>query len=218
MLLPGSVAGDAALLPQIDQVREALDPYHAAIRQIVLDAWRTWARSPYAARWRTARGRANFVWEEIIANALTALDGDPSAHFHRSHGSFWLVIDGCLVVRFKKADVAGYSCNYPTTAALRFHDPQEPLPNIAAVQRVQVQYTLNADATDLADIRVVCRNGERIEWSYSLLASESVPSVLPVPTDPERSTSLDRLLRPRGDSAPQPLAGEATQGTSYRRG
>lgn len=215
MLRLGTITGGGALLPEIDYVRTALDSYHVAIRQIVLDAWRTWSRSPYSARWRTSRGRANFVWEEIIANAIDAFDADPRAHFHQCRGSFWLVIDGLLVVRFKKADVAGYSSNYPTTAALKFYDPREPLPNIAAVQRVQVQYTLNVDATDLADINVVCRNGDRIEWTYSLLASESEPSVLPVPSDPMPRPSLDRLLRPRGASDAQEW--EATQGNPSRR-
>lgn len=201
MIPRGNVIGGDALLPEIDRVREKLDPYHHDFRKIVLDAWHEWSRSRYAARWRTTRGRANFIWEEIIANAHEAFDGNRRVRLHKSPGSFWVIVDNLLVVRFKKAANDGISSNYPTPAALDFHDPQQPLPNIPVVQRVQVQYTLDAEALALADVSVVCRNGNSIEWSYSLLSLDLEIGSLPISSDSGPRTSLNGLLRPRTDAA-----------------
>jgi hypothetical protein len=152
----------------------------------------------------------------MIANAWAAFDGDTRVACHPTRGSFWLVVDGWLVVRFKKGDVAGFSRNYPTTAALNFLDPQQPLPAIDVVHRVQVQYVLNSDATDIADIVVVCRNGPGIAWLYSLLAP-AVPVALPVAPDPGPRTPLDRLLHPREVGDDRTAEGARAQESPARR-
>lgn len=205
-------AGDVSLFPEIDHVRTALGSYHRVILDIVLDAWREWAQSVYAARWRTSRGRANFIWEEMIANAHKAFDGDARVRLHKTSGSFWLVVNNVLVIRLKKGDNAGFSSNFPTSAALDFHDPQQPLPAISVVQRVEVQYSLDRNQLAIADVNVVCRNGKDIAWSYSILSLASGASSLPIWPAPTPPTALENLLRPRTEGTTSKAANAADEG------
>jgi hypothetical protein len=211
MIARSDGTGDVSLFPEIDHVRTALGSYHQVILNIVLDAWREWSRSAYAARWRTARGRANFIWEEMIANAHQAFDGDARVRLHKTPGSFWLVVDNVLVIRLKKGDNAGFSCNFPTSAALDFHDPQQPLPAINVVQRVEVQYSLDRNQLGIADVNVVCRNGKDIAWSYSILSLASGVSSLPIWPEQTPPTALENLLRPRAEGTTSKAANAAAE-------
>lgn len=175
--------------PDIEIVQATLIPLEAALTRALTTAWQDWQASGLD-HW-LKRGRANYVWEQAVHYAALELAELPSVSVIVKNESYHFLVDGRVAFRLKKADSAGFTRNYPTQEALAFHDPQLPLTGVPAEQRVEVTYTLNATETDLHDIVVVARDGDKIAWSYSLLRNDSVGS-LPViqPTPPTRPAEV----------------------------
>lgn len=181
-------------------VRKALAPFEAAITKAIIDAWAEWQASGYAASWLFNRSRANFVFEGIIRRALAEFAGHSRIHCQKRNESYVFLVDGVLAFRFKKSDSSGLTSNYPTQTALEFHDPEQDLPGMPEVARVEVTYSLNALETKIDDIRAVSRVKDKVEWSYSILANQSGSNVVPMPqrnaTEPQEQKSLVRAKKP----------------------
>ena len=183
MLAPGS-------LPNQSVVRKALAPHTQWITRAILGAWQDWRGFPHGPSWRCNRSRANFVWEQIIGRALSAVVGAPNVQYKKANETFTFIVNGVVVFRFKKANEEGISANIPTQTALAFHDHQITVPGIPPVHRVEVVYQLNALETNIQDILVVARNGDRVHWYCSLLPASTVAmppaAATPTPTPPAR--------------------------------
>lgn len=197
-------------LPDLETVQNALAPLETALRDAFRRAWKDWRNAPYAGHWRK-RGRANFVWEQAVHYAATAISQMPQVKIIPKDESFHFLVDGIVAFRMKKADSAGFTSNYPTQQAMTFHHPQVPLTGVPAAHRVEVTYALNKIETDISDITVVARDGDRVEWTYSLLRGDSVaslPSNLPK-NPPAVNSGSTGLVRPKGQKKKQDEAGNA---------
>jgi len=186
-------------LPDLQTVRLALAPLEPILTDAFMRAWKDWRNAPYAGHWHK-RGRANFVWEQAIHYAATAISEMPGVKIVPKDHSFHFLVNGEVAFRMKKADSTGFTSNYPTQEALSFHDPQLPLTGIATAQRVEVTYVLDKTETNISDISVVARDCNRIEWTYSLLNGESVaflPSNQPK-APPAKDSGSTGLVRPKG--------------------
>ncbi len=195
-------------LPDLKTVQLALTPLEPALTDAFIRAWKDWRNAPYAGHWHK-RGRANFVWEQAVHYAAATISEMPGVKIVPKDNSFHFLVNGKVAFRMKKADSAGFTSNYPTQEALSFHDPQLPLTGIAAAQRVEVTYVLDKTETNISDVSVVARDGNRIEWTYSILNSESVvslPSNQPK-TAPTKDSSSTGLVSPKGQKKKQDEAG-----------
>lgn len=165
------------------EVEERLNPYMARIVRVILGAWADWMASGKSGRWKRRRSRANYIWEELACGAEAVFANDPSVRIFPRNQSCWFHIDS-LVFRFKKSDASGLTNNYPTQAALEYHDPQEDLPGIPKVQRLEVTYVLNKLETAVQDILLVARDQGRVSWCSSLLRDDDGGNVVPITVAP----------------------------------
>lgn len=187
-----------------DEVRHLIAPYAPALVRIVHAAWDKWRQAEFG-HWRTARSRAGFVWEEMIEHAHREFHGDDRIKVLPRNETFYFVLDGSLVFRFKKGDEGDGASNLPTQSALAFNDPQQALEGIPEARRVDVLYRLNRMETAVIDVRLVARDGERVAWSFSLLEAAEV-TVLPAapaadPVEAPARRSLVKARRRPADSA-----------------
>ncbi|MBF9171204.1 hypothetical protein I4I65_01150 [Xanthomonas campestris pv. campestris] len=155
------------------EIEARLTPYTARIVQVILDAWADWMASGKSGRWKRKRSRANYIWEELACGAEAAFANDSSVRIHPKNQSCWFHING-LVFRFKKSDSSGLTSNYPTQAALDYHDQQEDLPGIPRVQRLEITYVPNPLETAIQDILLVARDQGTLLWCTSCCARTRV--------------------------------------------
>lgn len=184
--------------PDIETVQSALSPLGPVLTQSFLQAWKDW-QAAGKTQW-TKRGRANYVWEEAVHHAKIGFAKRDDVTIVPKNESYHFLVKGAIAFRLKKADSSGFTSNYPTQEAMAFHDPQLPLTGIPAEHRVEVTYTLNRTETDITDVLVVARDGEKIAWTYSLLRADSVIS-LPSKASKDASakkTGKTGLVRPKG--------------------
>jgi len=187
-----SIPNQAVVKPIIDEIREEVV---AAIHE----AWDDWMASDHVAVWRCKRSRANFVWEQIVDRAHTALMSFESVHIIEATETMKFLIHDQVLFRFKKADEAGRTANVATQMAMAFHDHDQDLFGLPEVQRVEVVYKLNKLETAIADICVVARDGDAVTWEYSLLDAENVVAPLPMP-EPEPVRPAAKIVKLKGVS------------------
>ena len=175
------------------EVERLFEPYRTAINRIVAGAWAEWLASKRT--WRFRRSRANFMFVEMIQRALAEFQGDAQIHPIRRHETYVFVVNGELVFRFKKGDEAGLTANYPTQAAIEFHDPEQELPGLPQAVRVDVVYVPNKLETQIQDILVVGRAKSDVEWIFSLLPPASNENVVPIPDRAEQNQPDSSVVR-----------------------
>lgn len=156
-----------------------LRPYFPIFASIMIGAWADWMASGHVGVWCN-RSRATFVWEQMIARAQVALALHPEVTILPRRESYIFLVKGAVAFRLKKSDARGLTSNYPTQAAIEFHDPQSQLPGLPEVARVDVVYVLNKLQTAVADVLVVAREKDEILWTLSALDADSNVVALPV--------------------------------------
>lgn len=186
-------------IPIESRVREILTPEREAkidrSYTRAVDDWMENPDRPKLSRWQ--RTRANNIFEYLTNHLVNEFLSDPGAKFIWATETFKLILDGELLIRFKKANKHGVGSNIGTQAELEFRDPQMDLPGLPGLQRVEIDYSLNITGTAISEINVVARNGDKSLWSYPLTGSGGA-AVLPLSTPPPPpSPTVDDMVRPR---------------------
>ena len=187
----------SVMLPQ-SEVEGRLAPYVPDMQRVVLKAWMDWMASGLNGVWTCKRSRAVYVWEQMVLEAKRQFASNHNVSIVRKNESF-LFLAGELAFRFKKSDPNGYTSNVPTQAALDYHDPQEDLPGIPSVQRLEITYVLNKLETAVQDILLVARDQGRVLWRTSILRKDEAGNVvtLTVPGSPKPPDSTPKTLKVR---------------------
>ncbi len=159
-----------------------------------MEDWMNSQDRPKLSRWQ--RTRANNVFEYMTNHLLAEFESDQGAKFIWASESFKLIFDGELIIRFKKANRNGVGSNIGTNAEFNFCDPQMEIPGLPEIQKIEIDYTLNVTGTEISEINVVARNGEKALWSYLITPSGGAP-VLPIHPPQPLSPSIDEMVRPR---------------------
>ena len=167
------------LAPNLDDVKPVLNPHIPTVVSILHKAWRDWMDSGYAATWEFKRNRANFVWAQMATYAREAFENHPQVHIVEKDETLKFLVNGTILFRLKKGTETGLTSNIPTQQVLAYHDHEQDLFGMPAVQRVDVVYILNVLETDIQDILVVARNGKQLAWTYSLLEENEAVDTLP---------------------------------------
>lgn len=184
-------------IPSKATVRPILDEIRDHVVSAIRAAWEDWLASDFNGVSRCKRSRANFVWEQIIERANTALLNHEAVHLIDGHETMKFLVRDVVLFRFKKADETGRSSNVATQLALAFHDHEQDLFGLPEVQRVEVVYKLNRLETQIDDICVVARNGGQIAWEYSLLDAGEATVPLPVP-EPKPDRPAASIVKLKG--------------------
>ena len=187
-------------IPSEATVRPILDEIRAQVVSAIREAWEDWLASDFNGVWRCKRSRANFVWEQIIERANTELLDHDAVHVIDGHETMKFLVRDTVLFRFKKADETGRSSNVATQLALAFHDHEQDLFGLPEVHRVEVVYKLNRLETQIDDICVVSRNGDKVAWEYSILDAGEAAVPLPMPEPkPERPAAAIVKLKGAAD-------------------
>lgn len=156
-------------------------PHAVALHRAIHEAWRKVNASDIRF---TPRGRANAMWDEMFHVASNEWAGSNAIRIEAVHcgqsAEYWIRDD--VMFRLKKADRYGYTRNYPTTAALRFHEPPEPpgtqLALFGPEIRFEVAYVLNRDGTAIDEVMVVHRTRDRIDYRFALVSQADVTELV----------------------------------------
>lgn len=157
------------------EIKGLLEPYHDVLGQIPLRAWEEWKESTEFIRSEHGRTRASVVWERMVAHGRNYFDSDPDWSIITHFGTVSFILKEKILLRFKKANNAGISSNYPTQLALAYHDlDQMGLFGMPQLHRIEIVYIINALETKIDDVRVVARNGDTVTWSYSIMPQADI--------------------------------------------
>lgn len=97
-------------------------PYFPDFIDVVRAAWKDWMTGNYAAQMQHKRVRANCVWNQLLAHAKRQFEGRPDIRVESMRDWDGVLIAEKVFVRMKKGTHDLLSRNYPTQAALAFHD------------------------------------------------------------------------------------------------
>lgn len=173
----------------------------AKICQAVHAAWNTASeRYPERATWQRKSTFRGIVWEEAIRQLHLLSFEDPGFRvvMHRDTASF--IIEDAVLFRFKHADVALSTANYPTPEAVAFDDHERDLYGYPGLQRVELCYVLDEFETQIVWVGISARaNGEwlwKIQLNEEGVAAEG--AMLPFEEeelDPSKLASLKPSIR-----------------------
>jgi hypothetical protein len=166
-------------VPLLADVKLLLETREQPINDIVIAAWeRWWANPERLTLYR--RTRATLIHNYMMNLARPVFADDADIYQVEKQETIFFVANQRLVFRFKKGDDIGLSRNIETQASLAFNDPQQTLPELPDVGRVDIAYVLNPLETLIDRVLVVARDGDRVVWSYPIFPRPA--DILPFPT------------------------------------
>lgn len=179
------------------EARRLLGPYFSDLVAINEHGFREWERLGGLDRTLRAslspRARANFIYDHMVAEARRRLGGKPGVVLCDNRGFLTIHIGSEFVIRLKKLDARGKSRNVPTRQQWLW-SRQRHMFGLGQETRVTAGYQLNALATGILDIKLVCPNGGGNAWGFSVLKEgdngTQTSSIVPLPTAPPSETVL----------------------------
>jgi hypothetical protein len=158
----------------------ALGPYLYALRAMCWDSWEDYqAYPPHTKVVHNSTTRANIVhchWSDRAARFAESTEGWELLNLM---GLFVLVGklgNTVFALRMKKVDFELRSSNVPTQQIEDFKN-QVPLEGMPEACHLEIGYMLNASATAISGIFLICPSGKGVLWSVEL-KMESVETVI----------------------------------------
>lgn len=171
-----------------DDVRTALEPYHARIRSAVISGFAEWLS---LAECRAAKGYApvlyprtisNYVFDAIARCALTVFGSDPTVRIIDQVQTVKFCFGDVVIGRFKKGDEDNLGQNIRTQAVLDFVDAQHSLPGLPpAAAKIEFIWTPDLLGSAVESVLVVARDGDNLLWSYEIDPGEPATGAIPLP-------------------------------------
>lgn len=180
------------------EVREILEPYHPLIRQVIEEAWQEWKT---VRAFRADQGLpptlysrtiSNYIFDAIARRGIMAFGAEPKVRVKIEAQTFKLNFRG-LCARFKKGGEDKLGCNIPTQAALAFIEADAQLPGeMPDTMKVEIIWLPTELWTDLEQVLVIARDGDRLLWEYEIErpASGIVTALPTLPTTPDDAAPL----------------------------
>ncbi|WP_155638850.1 hypothetical protein [Burkholderia cepacia] len=186
-----------------EEVRKVVLPYFADFQHIYASAWKDWLASPVASRMQHKRVRANLMWNQLISHAKVRFDGHPSVRVETLRNWDGVLIDNRIFIRMKKAEESLLSRNYPTQAALAFHDQIQDL--FGGIARLELLYVLSKDETEIEQIVLVQRHKKQILWRIDVHGESGTDTQTVMPFAPLPTTDglavAERVIKPKTDGS-----------------
>lgn len=169
--------------------------YSRLMRKWVLAAWDDWKASDCYKRMQNTSFRAQFMNNYIIAHAKD--DVSPGGPFTVKPlgGNHGFVFDNRVFVRPKFARQGKKSSNYPTKAAIEFHDQEKDL--FGGIARLELLYCTNHLGTEVSEIFLSQRQFNKTKWLVPLRDSHelSINNLLQLPTQEQEQTAAQRIIK-----------------------
>ncbi|PPC80473.1 MAG: hypothetical protein CTY39_11285 [Hyphomicrobium sp.] len=174
-------------------------PFFDDLEHIVKAAWQDWRNGTLAPQMQHKRVRANFVWNQLIAHAKRRFDGRDGICVETVTNWDGVLVNDKIFVRMKKGTNRLLSRNYPTQAALSFHDQIQDL--FGGIARLELLYILNDAETDIERITLIQRHRKTVAWAIDLLAlhneQQNVIPLISEETSTEQGSVADRIIKPK---------------------
>ena len=184
--------------PNQAEVQAVLSRYNARIRRAVAAGFKSYVRrlggEPNCMKRTDSADISDCVARALIAEFRT----DASVTIIERNGTFKLLFDGKVLVRFKKAGRNGHGMNAVTGAHERFLNPAFPFEDAPNAIKVEICWTLNETATSFETLRVVARNGEGSLWFYELPGAAPLPLFAPDPAAEEEERPRRSVAKLKG--------------------
>lgn len=183
-------------MPMADEqaVRAVLAKYETVLFTAFHGGWDDWRALPLGGRLLfPARSRACIVYDFIVQRAMAALGDDEAVHILRRDETVKFVFADTVVLRFKKASDNGLGSNIRTQATLGFVDPQQELPGMPDMHKVEMVYVLNGLQTRIEQVLVAARDNDVCLWNYEIAPDTGaaiIPIPVPTPSDGGRGTRV----------------------------
>lgn len=184
-------------------VQRLIGPRESIITDLVLGAFARWWKNPERGQ-LYRRVQAGLIHNYTMNAAPTAFASDPGVRIVPGQETLSFVIEEILILRFKKGDASGLSRNIETLLALAWLNPQECIPGLPDLMKIEACYVLNKIQTQIDKILIVARNYKGMLWSYQIfpVAASVMAPPLPIPTPPQSSAS-NVVRLPRRKAAPK---------------
>lgn len=155
-----------------DEAEILLAPYADRLLEVFKKSWDDWLNRLKQNPSCCKRGRSNFIWDQVIHHAKREFGLEPDHKFaiypYNNNQTYNFIVEQKLVFRVKKGKNSRRSSNIPTNMSLGFHDPNESLPEIGSLPRIEIQYELDKLESSIIDIVAVARNRNTVVWDLSL--------------------------------------------------
>lgn len=180
-----------------DDAEQIIQLYFDDFRHVVEAAWKDWRESVLASQMQHKRVRANYVWNQLIAHAKRRFDGKANVQVENRHSWDGVLIDDKVFIRMKKGSHELLSRNYPTQAALAFHDQIQDL--FGGIARLELLYVLDDSETEVERIALIQRHKKSVAWVIDLLKPvddvQNVIPFVPAPRPGPAPSVADRILK-----------------------
>src|SRR6516165_312494 len=153
-----------------NRLDKLMTPIYGVLREVILKGFR-YRQTRYSEELsnHTPRTRASLVNDLIIMQFLRQRLEVFGIRPFRVHGRVLFDFRGEAILHFKKLDRHLLSSNLQTEFAFAFTRQQE-LPGIPSkLPRLIAGYIPSRDWTSIAEMHVTLPNGNKVEWSHSLL-------------------------------------------------
>lgn len=175
-----------------------VSPFYERLRAVVAKAWSDWRDNVVSAQMQHPRVRANFVWNQMLANAKRELEGIEGVRVVTLKQWEGVLVGDRVFIRMKKGDRKLFSRNYPTQTALAFHNPTRDL--FEGIARLELLYVLDDDGIEVERVALVQRHKQHVAWSIDLLEQHhDSQNVIPMEPIVPSGSAADRMLRPKDD-------------------
>lgn len=174
-----------------NDAEKLLSPYVDRILKVFDLAWQDWLNRLKFTPSCSKRGRSNFIWDQIIHHSHKEFGFEPNDKFaifpYNNSQTYNFIIAQQLVFRIKKGGATRKSGNIPTNMSQGFHDPNESLPEINLLPRIEIQYELDKLESSIIDVVAVARNKNSIVWESSLKyrGNNELPIFPIIPVNPQ---------------------------------
>ena len=179
-----------------DEADRIVRPYFDDLTFVMHTAWGDWRTGGLAHQLQHKRVRANYVWNQLLSHAKRRFDARESVRVETLRNWDGVLIDDRVFIRMKKGSHELLSRNYPTQAALAFHDQVQDL--FGGIARLELLYILDDAETEIERIVLIQRHKKSVAWSIDLLGEVfDVQNVIAFVPTPIAGSPADRMIKPK---------------------
>ena len=157
-----------------EEARQHLAPYIKRLCTAVTNSVNDYFTGPDYAKVRhklSARSAASICHDEIKAAIIREFEGVAGVFFKNKRGLFLVIIEGTVVLRFKKFNKDQRASGIETQQMMAFNyqeTQQLELPDMPPNGLLHVGYRVNKLQTGIEGVYITCRYGNDNLWGWSI--------------------------------------------------
>jgi len=184
--------------PVESEVRAALEPFNARIRNVLDKAFKSYLSKRGTGNLYRRTDSAD-VFDSVIQAAIAEFTGDPGVEVFPKGATARFLFGGKVLARFKKASRRGRGQNIPTATNDDFLNPSIPFEDAPQAMKVEICWKVNEFGTAYTNVYVTARNGTHVMWTYEMPGGAQ--AIIEFPTKPTIAPPRRKSVAKLKDSA-----------------